>query len=225
MIISDERAEQFLREVMRENYFPNVTEADIPDFVKLYNRVKYEEAQQYKNESDLKTLLGNLVEAEDMYRRGEGKSVEAELNNYSNNKHMYVFDTVLEDGESANITKALNNYGLTTEFLRGFKFYTQKQEFEENGNIQAQGLGNGITVIVEYDEDASFAIKYFEITYTGNIIYEWDRNKGVNWDYLNNIETEEITANEDKLSGYRETVDKKGVTHLRDKKGRFVRRV
>ena len=225
MVISDERAEQFLREVMRENYFPNVTEADIPDFIDMYNRVKYEAAQQYKNESDLKTLLGNLVEAEDTYRRGEGKSVEAELNNYSDNKHMYIFDEILEDGESNNIIKALNENGLDSSALRGFKLYTRKQTLQDEDDINIQSLGNGIKVTTEYDEDVSFAVESLKIEYNGKVIYKWDRDNGFNWNLNFGIDEEEVTANEYDLAGYRETVDKRGVTHLRDKKGRFVRRV
>lgn len=229
MVISDERAEQFLREVLNENYFPNVTEADIPDFVKMYNRVKYEAAQQYKNESDLKTLLGNLVEAEDMYRRGEGKSAEAELNNYSDNKHMYIFDDILEDGESSNIIKALNDNGLNSDALRGFKLYTRKQvlggEYTTDDNVNVQSLGNGIKITTVYSEDASFSIESLEIEYNGRVIYRWSKDDGFDWNLNSDIDEEEVWSNEYELAGYKETKDKNGVVRLRDKKGRFVRRM
>ena len=221
MIVSDEKIIQFVRETLEDAYLPTLSLKDTDLFVDMYNRVKYEPSQQYKNEEDIKTMIGNLMQAEDNSRRGEEDSSEIELNRYSSNKHMYIFDEVLHSGESKRIVEALNRYGLTSEALKGFKFYTRKQDFDENGNIQTQGLGNGITVIVEYDEDVSFSIKYFEITYKGHIIYEWDDEKGYVWEH--ELDVPEETHYE--LAGYKETVDKRGVTRLRDKHGRFVRRV
>ena len=103
MIVSDEKIIQFVKETLEEAYLPTLTIADADVFVDMYHRVMYEPSQQYKNEEDIKTMIGNLMQAEDNYKRGEEDSSEIELNRYSSNKHMYIFDEVLQKGESKRI--------------------------------------------------------------------------------------------------------------------------
>ena len=231
MVISDEKAAQFLKEILEENYFPSVTESDIPEFIDMYHQVKFEESQTFKNESDLKTLLGNLVEAEDNYRRGEGSGARTELNRYSSNKHMYAFDDWLEKGASTDIVNALNKFGLNADALKGLKFGTEVQKLgsEEKGKDTKylnQSLDNGVVVKIRYIDDPSFSITDFEIlkfndnTNIYDSVYKWNRENGSAWNESIDVPQEEHTG----FQGYQVRTDKRGRQYAMDEKGHRVKK-
>lgn len=89
---------------------------------------------------------------------------------YGDNSHMYYFDQVLEEGQSAKIEAALLKYNIPTSVLKSVR-----RDTPLDANI------DGIRVIQEIEKpnpDDTPTVSRFEIYKDGELIYKWTREEG-----------------------------------------------
>lgn len=93
-----------------------------------------------------------------------GEKPESIFRQHGDNKHLNYFDVFLEEGESGRILERLNDYGISSNVLKGIK-----------KNVPFDTTIDGVRVVQEMSngEDTSPTVERFAIYKDGKLIYVW----------------------------------------------------
>lgn len=155
----------------------------------------YELMKEKQNASkDLPTQEALLAEI--ARKLAIGEKPESVFRQHGDNKHLNYFDVFLEEGESGKILERLNDYGISSDVLKGIK-----------KNVPFDVTIDGVRVVQEMSngEDTSPTIERFEIYKDGSLVYFWSpKTVSVNIyddydDFWDDFEPDEMPKNKIKV--------------------------
>lgn len=161
--LSKLQVNQILSKFISESPNIELTENQIEDTQILYDRLMNEKVNQTKNAWEQEALVTDIATG---LSYGEDKDLI--FREHSDNKHLNYFDTFLGKGEAEKILQALNEYGISTDVLKGIK-----KNVPDDHTID----GVRIVQVISDDPNESPHIIDFEIYKNGKLIYKWTPNK------------------------------------------------
>lgn len=160
--LSNLKVNQILTKFADENPQIELTESQIADTQALYDRLMNEKLNQSKNAWEQESLITDIATG-----LAIGESPELIFREHADNKHLNYFDVFLRKGESEKIMQIFDEYGISTDILKGIK-----KNVPDNYTI------DGVHVVQEISDDPNVSpyIINFEIYKDGKRIYKWTPN-------------------------------------------------
>ena len=157
--LSNLKVNQILTKFADEHPQVELTENQISDTQTLYDRLMNEKVNQTKNAWEQESLITDIATG-----LAIGESPELIFREHADNKHLNYFDVFLGKGESEKILQIFDEYGISTDILKGIK-----KNVPDNYTI------DGVHVVQEISDDPNVSphIINFEIYKDGKRIYEW----------------------------------------------------
>ena len=235
--LSNLKVNQILTKFAEEHPEVELTESQIADTKILYDRLMNEKVNQTKNAWEQESLITDIATG-----LAIGEDPELIFREHADNKHLNYFDVFLRKGETEKILQIFDEYGISTDILKGLK-----------KNVPDDYTIDGVRVVQEISDEPNVSpyIINFEIYKDGKRIYKWTPNDiaeeedeeydiNAHYDYLK--EQEALRPNPITKSGKRRkgiyiatvvssegdkvTAEKisNGKIIYRDSKGRFVKK-
>ena len=160
--LSNLKVNQILTKFADENPQIELTESQIADTQILYDRLMNEKVNQTKNAWEQESLITDIATG-----LAIGESPELIFREHADNKHLNYFDVFLRKGESEKILQIFDEYGISTDILKGIK-----------KNVPDDYTIDGVRVVQEISDDPNVSpyIINFEIYKDGKRIYKWIPN-------------------------------------------------
>ena len=160
--LSNLKVDQILTKFAEEHPEIELTESQIADTKTLYNRLMNEKVNQTKNAWEQESLITDIATG-----LAIGEDPELIFREHADNKHLNYFDVFLRKGESEKILQIFDEYGISTDILKGLK-----------KNVPDDYTIDGVRVIQEISNDPNVSphIINFEIYKDGKRIYKWTPN-------------------------------------------------
>ena len=160
--LSNLKVNQILTKFAEEHPEVELTESQIADTKTLYDRLMNEKVNQTKNAWEQESLITDIATG-----LAIGEDPELIFREHADNKHLNYFDVFLRKGESEKILQIFEEYGISTDVLKGLK-----KNVPDNYTI------DGVHVIQEISNDPNVSphIINFEIYKDGKRIYKWTPN-------------------------------------------------
>lgn len=161
--LSNLKVNQILTKFAYEHPQVELTESQIADTQTLYDRLMNEKVNQTKNAWEQESLITDIATG-----LAIGESQELIFREHADNKHLNYFDVFLRKGESEKILQIFDEYGISTDILKGLK-----------KNVPDDYTIDGVRVIQEISNDPNVSpqIINFEIYKDGKRIYKWTPDK------------------------------------------------
>lgn len=160
--LSNLKVNQILTKFAYEHPQVELTESQIADTQTLYDRLMNEKVNQTKNAWEQESLITDIATG-----LAIGESQELIFREHADNKHLNYFDVFLRKGESEKILQIFDEYGISTDILKGLKKNTP-DDYAIDGVRVIQEISN--------DPNVSPQIINFEIYKDGKRIYKWTPN-------------------------------------------------
>ena len=160
--LSNLKVNQILTKFAEEHPEIELTESQIADAKILYDRLMNEKVNQTKNAWEQESLITDIATG-----LAIGEDPELIFREHADNKHLNYFDVFLRKGESEKILQIFDEYGISTNILKGIK-----KNVPDNYTI------DGVHIVQEISDDPNVSpyITNFEIYKDGKRIYKWTPN-------------------------------------------------
>ena len=160
--LSNLKVNQILTKFAEEHPEVELTESQIADTKILYDRLMNEKVKKKKNAWEQESLITDIATG-----LAIGEDPELIFREHADNKHLNYFDVFLRKGETEKILQIFDEYGISTDILKGLK-----------KNVPDDYTIDGVRVIQEISNDPNVSphIINFEIYKDGKRIYKWTPN-------------------------------------------------
>ena len=160
--LSNLKVNQILTKFAEEHPEIELTESQIADTKILYDRLMNEKVNQTKNAWEQESLITDIATG-----LAIGEDPEFIFGEHADNKHLNYFDVFLRKGETEKILQIFNEYGISTDILKGLK-----------KNVPDDYTIDGVRVVQEISDEPNVSpyIINFEIYKDGKRIYKWTPN-------------------------------------------------
>ena len=160
--LSNLKVNQILTKFAEEHPEVELTESQIADTKILYDRLMNEKVNQTKNAWEQESLITDIATG-----LAIGEDPELIFREHADNKHLNYFDVFLRKGETEKILQIFDEYGISTDILKGLK-----------ENTPDDYTIDGVRVVQEISDDPNVSpyIINFEIYKDGKRIYKWTPN-------------------------------------------------
>lgn len=226
MILNDEKVKNILENFLNDNPFLEFSNEMKEDVVKVFNKIKFEKIVQDYSIYDTETLIHGIAN-----QINYGFSYEEVYKSYMKNRHTSYYDNFIKEGASKDIENILNEYGYSTDILKGIKSYSNQELImpDTDGRVKVINIWDNI------EDGESPTLIQFDIYIDDKKVYsmQCDRYKNIvkKSDYFitktgNLSKSKEVRKIKNIYNReYREIIDTRGITRIQDiKTGRFVKR-